>query len=220
MNKSIAQKTIWASLAPLLEEAGFLIVGDTGRRFSSPQIAVVGLQWFGAALAKRFGCTVNSFAVRLGCHFKCIPSSVPLQIVNGEPQPSEAHCHVRKTLFKAFKQPECASKEIWYVDTKGQCLDSVAAELRSAISREAFPWFQRFSDMREVLRTFREDGEDREKGFGFGRNPSPIRHLYRGFVALEVGDKEMAAKDLCKALGSSCFATLQTQIELAIGQTQ
>jgi len=48
-------KTIWASLAPLLEEAGFLIVGDTGRRFSSPQIAVVGLQWFGAALAKRFG---------------------------------------------------------------------------------------------------------------------------------------------------------------------
>lgn len=214
------QKKVWDDLAPFLQEAGFRITGSSARRFSPSEISVIAFQWFGNTLAKRVGCTPNSFAARLGCYFRCIPSSVSLEVVDGEPQPDEFHCHFRKTLFKTLKQPECDRKDIWYVDTEGRYLNDIIPELRRGLSEEAFPWFQRLSDPREAMKILCRDREDEGKGFGFGADPSPIRHLYRGFIALQAGDKGLAAVDLRKALAAGCFGKLKSDIELALEQTQ
>ncbi|MBZ5494438.1 MAG: DUF4304 domain-containing protein [Acidobacteriia bacterium] len=216
MNKNAVQKNIWAGLAPFLNEAGFRILGNTARRFFPLWIDVIGLQWFGGALAKRLECTPNSFSVRLGCYFRFIPSMASLEMMNGEPLPEEAHCHIRKTLFRAFVQPGCNRKDIWFVDTVGSHLEEITSQLQVGLSQEALPWFQRFSDLREVLRILREDSEDEAKAFGFGRIQSPVRNLLTGFVALQVGDKKLAATDLQKALEAGCFGTLAPKIESAI----
>ncbi len=216
MKTSAVQKDIWTSLGPFLQEGGFRIAGNTARRFLPSHIDVIGLQWFGAALAKRVGCTQNSFAVRLGCYFRFIPSLASLETVDGEPLPEEAHCQIRKTVFRTFQQPECERKDIWFVDTAGNCLGQVISNLQTALSREALPWFQRFSDMGEVLRTLREDSENEGQAYGFGKAHSPMRHLYTGFIALQLGDKKLAAIDLRKALEAHCFGALEPKIESAI----
>src|SRR5262249_41090423 len=151
MNKNAIQTKIWAYLAPLLGEAGFQVAGSSARRFSASQIDVMGLQWFSVAAAKRLGCPPNSFAVRLGCYFCFIPSNAEVEIIDGQPLPEEAQCHIRKTLLKNFKQPQCEKKDVW--DTGGSSLDETGSRLRSALSQDALPWFRRFSDLSEVLRT-------------------------------------------------------------------
>lgn len=220
MNKNAVQKALWADLIPFLQEAGFRMLGNTARRSSPLGIDVIGLQWFGGAMAKRLKCTSNSFAVRLGCYLSFIPSMASLEVVDGEPLPEEAHCHIRKTLFRTFPQPECDRKDVWFVDPAGNHLQEMASQLQKALSREALPWFQRFSDLREVLRTLREDSEDESQAFGFGKIHSPIRHLYAGFAALQAGEKQRAAADLQNALAARCFDRLQSKIEAAIELAQ
>ena len=52
--------------------------------------------------------------------------------------------------------------------------DAIHAALR-AIREDGLPWFDRFTDPREVLRTFREDEQDMEGTWGFGNPGSPAR---------------------------------------------
>jgi hypothetical protein len=216
MNKSVVQKDIWTKLGPFLQEAGFVVVGNTARRFLPSHIDVIGIQGFGATLAKRVGCTQNSFAVRLGCYFRFIPSLTLLETMDGELLPVEFHCQIRKTVFRTFKQTECDRKDIWFVDTAGNYLEAIISYLQMALSQEALPWFQRFSELGEALRTLREDSEDENRAFGFGKAHSPMRHLLAGFIALQLGDKKLAATDLRKALEGRCFGALEAKIESAI----
>lgn len=216
MNTSAVQKEIWSELGPILRENGFRLEGNTARRFLSTHIDVIGLQWFGPSLAKRVRCTQNSFSVRLGCYFRFIPSLALLKTTDGEPLPEEAHCQIRKTVFRSFKQPECDRKDIWYVDTTGNSLDEIISRLKNAFEQEALPWFQRFSSLKEALRTIREDAEDDAKAYGFGKANSPMRQLYAGFIALRLGDNKSATADLRKALEARCFGALEPKIEAAI----
>jgi hypothetical protein len=216
MKTSAVQRSIWASIGPLLHDAGFHISENTARRLSPSQIQVISLQWFGPSLAGRVGCTLNSFAVRLGCYFTCIPSSLSLD----ENNLLEAHCHIRKTLLRTFKQSECKRKDIWFVDTAGDYLQEVSSQLRAALGRGVFSWFHRFSDLHEVLRTLLRDSENESKAFGFGSPKSPVRHLFRGFIALEVGDKNLATRDLSAALRTGQFPGLQPKLERAIDLAQ
>jgi uncharacterized protein DUF4304 len=216
MNKNAVHKHIWSDLAPLLSKQGFTLAENTARHFSPSQIHVIGLQWFGPALAKRLGCTANSFAVRLGCYFRFIPSVTLPEGKDGQLLPEEAHCHIRKTVFRSFKQPECDNNQIWFVDTAGKDLPQISSQLQTALVQEAFPWFQRFSDLREAVRTLTDDVENEERAFGFGRPGSPVRHLYRGYIALELGDKKLATADLSSARDAGCFGRLQARIESTI----
>jgi hypothetical protein len=148
----------------------------------------------------------------LGCFLRVIPNS-RVRLKDGLPMPEEYDCHLRCTLYKKFPQPECTRTDVFYVDPDGRYLPQVVEAAREAIAKKGFAWFQRFSDMREVLRTLKEDNETNEGTWGFGANPSPARHLYRGYVALSLGDTKLAFTDLSRAASSSSYEQLRERIE-------
>ena len=80
------------------------------------------------------------------------------------------------------------------------------------------PWFNRFTDPNEVLRTLQEDFESDEGTFGFGANPSPARHFMTGYVAFSLGKTQLAAEHIQKALLSGCFKPLESKMRLMLEQ--
>jgi hypothetical protein len=102
---------------------------------------------------------------------------------------------------------------VFYVDPKGKYLPTVVEAVRQEIATEGLSWFQRFSDMQEVLRTLMEDDETNEGTWGFGAKPSPARNLYTGYVALSLGETQIATEHLKKAALSSSYSPFREQIE-------
>jgi hypothetical protein len=67
--------------------------------------------------------------------------------------------------------------------------------------------------MQEVLRTLMEDDETQEGTWGFGAKPSPARNLYTGYVALSLGETQIATEHLRKAAISPAYTCFREQIE-------
>jgi len=218
MDNKLVSRELWKVIRPLLKEAGWTsFTARTARRFSDKRVDVVNFQSFNSHLAGAIGSTTYSFSIRLGCFLRVIPD-LRVKVKSGLPMPEEYACHLRSTLHKKFRQPECARTDVYYVDPDGKYLPRVVEAAQEAITTEGFAWFQRFSDMREVLRTLLEDAETNEGTWGFGANPSPARHLYRGYVALSLGDAKLASTDLRAVLSSSSFEELREQIEIDLSR--
>jgi len=197
----------------MLKEAGWTsFTSRTARRFFDSRVEVINFQSLNSYSASVFGCTTYSFSIRLGCFLRGIPYPV-VKIKDGLLMPEEYSCHLRRTLLKKFSQPECERSEVFYVDSDGRYLATVTEAARDGIAKQAFEWFQRFSDMQEVLRTLLEDDETMDGTWGFGRITSPARHLCRGYVALSLGDTKLAVKDLTCVASSPCYAELRERIE-------
>jgi hypothetical protein len=213
MDSKIVSRELWNAVRPLLKNAGWnSFTSRTARRFFDSRVDVINFQSFNTYLASAIGSTTYSFSVRLGCFLKVIPSST-VKTKNGLPMPQEYECHLRCTLHKKFPQAECTRTDVFYVDPDGKYIPLVVEAVRAAITHEGFQWFQRFSDMREVLRTLLEDDEETQGTWGFGANPSPARHLFRGYVALAVGETDRAFKDLSRAASSSSYDQLRERIK-------
>ena len=75
------------------------------------------------------------------------------------------------------------------------------------VQREAIAWFEQLSSASNVLRSFLDESEMMNRRWGFGNNPSPVRHYFTGYMALSVNDWENAKLHLEKALESGCFSS-------------
>ncbi len=82
-----------------------------------------------------------------------------------------------------------------------------------AVARDAVPWFDRLADLNEALRVLLEEDELMGELWGFGRNPSPIRHYLVGYLALKLGRNGLARQHLSEALASGCFKQVAERIE-------
>jgi hypothetical protein len=213
MDSRVVSRELWKVVRPLLKEAGWSsFTTRTARRVSDSGVDVVNFHSFNSHLAFAIRSTTYSFSVRLGCFLRVVPNSM-LKFKNGVPMPEEYHCHLRCTLRNKLPQPEWLRTDVFYVDPAGKYLPQVLEAAREGIAKEGFEWFRRFSDMREVLRTLLEDGETHDGTWGFGANPSAARSLYRGYVALSLGDTELAFHDLSRAASSSSYEQLRGRIE-------
>ena len=213
MDSRIVSRELWKAVRPLLKESGWTsFTTRTARRFSDSHVDVINFQSFNSYLASVIGCTTYSFSIRLGCFLRAIPYP-RVKLKDDFPMPAEYQCHLRRTLYKAFPQPECSRTDVFYIDPDGNYLPTVTEAVRGLIATEGLNWFERFSNMQEVLRTLVQDNETAKGTWGFGRDPSPARHLYRGYVALSLGETERALKDLRSAASSSSFQHLREQIE-------
>jgi hypothetical protein len=218
MDSKVVSRELWKVVRPLLKEAGWdSFTSRTARRVSDSRVDVVNFQSFNSYLASAIGSTTYSFSIRLGCFLRVIPDSI-VKFKNGAPMPEEYHCHLRRTLHKKFPQPECARSDVFFVDPAGKYLPLAVEAARAGITSEGFDWFHRFSDMREVLRTLLEDDETDDGTWGFGANPSPARNLYRGYVALSLGNTELAFNDLSRAASSSSFEQLRERIKIDLSR--
>jgi hypothetical protein len=215
MDSRIVSGDLWKGVRPLLKAAGWTsFTSRTARRVYDERIDVINFQSFNTYLANKIGSTTFSFCVRLGCYFRFIPERVHIKVRDGLPMPEEYNCHLRYTIRKKLLQPECARTDVFYVDPDGMYLPLVVDAVRDGITTEGFEWFRRFSDMREVLRTLQEDSVSVHNGsWGFGANPSPIRYLIRGYVALSLGQTSLAFNDLTQAASSPALARMHAKIE-------
>ncbi len=217
MDSSDVNKHIKSVIRPLLQDAGFSqFTARTAWRYSDEKIDVVNFQSFNSYLANAVGCTTYSFCVRLGCSFDAIPRRARTKQKNGYPRPEEYECHFRLRLQKSIRQPNLKRTDVWYVDAAGKNLDIVVADAKKAILETGLGWFSRFDDMKEVLRTLLEDSESNENTFGFGADPSPIRHFMTGFTALTMGKMDLAIERIHIALNSGCFKEFESKMQAVL----
>ena len=218
MDSKVVGRELWKTVRPVLKDAGWISFSSrTARKFSNPRIDVVTFQSFNSYLASAIGSTTYSFSVRLGCFFTAIPHS-GIKVKDGLLIPEEYHCHLRYTIHKKFSQPECARADVFYVDPKGKYLPTVVEAVREAIATEGLSWFKRFSDMQEVLRTLMKDNETKEGTWGFGARSSPARNLYTGYVALSLGETQIAKEHLRQAALTPSYACVRERIEAELSR--
>ncbi len=220
MDSANVNKEIKSVIRPLLQDAGFSqFTLRTAWRYSGEKIDVVNFQSFNSYLANAVGCTTYSFCVRLGCSLDAIPQRAIVKRKNGYLRPEEYECHLRLALQKSINQRNLKRTDIWYVDPTGKNLEVVIADAKKAILEIGLPWFSRFGDMKEVLRTLLEDSENNAGTSGFGANPSPIRHFMTGFTALTKGKMGLARERIKQALDSGCFKEFEPKMRAALKGT-
>jgi hypothetical protein len=88
------------------------------------------------------------------------------------------------------------------------------------MTERAFPWFDRFANLEEVLRTLIEDEEQNGGTWGFGAKSAPMRSYLIGYVALELGKVELAAPALKRALEFEGFNRVKSQLRQAVQRCQ
>jgi hypothetical protein len=220
VDSGVVNREIKSVIRPLLQAAGFTqFTMRTGWRYSGEKIDVVNFQSFNSYLANSLGCTTYSFCVRLGCSFDAIPRrSQRLKRKDEFLRPEEYECHFRRPLQKTIKQPNLKRTGVWYVDPSGQNLKVVIEDAKKAILENGLPWFNRFTDLNEVLRTLHEDSESHEGTSGFGTKTSPIRHFMTGYVAKSLGKTQLAFEHIQKALLSGRFKELEPQMRTILEQ--
>jgi hypothetical protein len=208
---------IRSEVRPLLKELGFTrFTSRNAWRYHGSMIDVLNLQSFNAYNASVMGCTTYSFAVNLGCYFTDIPhqyEKARIKEERGQLLPAEFDCSFRGRLRRSFAQPECDSREIWFIDPAGRYLEKAVHDVRMALDRDGVPWFGRLADPNEALRVLLEDDERMGELWGFGRNPSPARHYLTGYFALNLGQNGLARQHLSEALASGCFKQVAERIE-------
>jgi hypothetical protein len=112
-------------------------------------------------------------------------------------QPEKGFGQLRLSIRSATPQRTVKAPKIWWAG------DADALEdVLDVINQKVLPFFHRFEDPEELLRTFLEDEDavGEEGVLDFGKKGSPKRLLYAGFAAIECRKWDLAISDLtaCK----------------------
>lgn len=208
---------------PLLRSNGFETFSQrTAWRHHSDRIDVLNFQSFSSYQTNVLECTTFSFAVNLGCFISTIPPHFEMsqrKHKNGLPIPHEYECHLRGRLWPTALQPSFRATDIWHLDETGENLEVSFEDVRLVIESDAIPWFQRFQSLTEVLRILCNEPEQVNHLWGFGANPSPIRHYFIGYVALSLNEHRCAIEHLEQALSSGCFSSVQSRLAEDVRRT-
>ena len=209
----------------MLRQHGFATsTARTFWRHGGEKIDVVTFQSFNSYLASGVGCTTYSFGLNLGCYLNFLPPNWGFPKERPEPfRPHDYSCHFRLTVPNPLDQPEMEKrrekvKDIWYIDPDGTYLEPVVETARAEIVRVALPWFERFEDPLEVLRTLLENQEPMDGTWGVGNLNSPVRSLFTGYAACRVGQKELAQTCLRAALDSGLYDHLSKDISRKLAE--
>lgn len=211
VNKAI-KKTIWS----FLKEQGFSnFTTRNAWRFNQDRVEVVNFQSFNSYLAESLGCTTYSFGVNLGIYFIDIPNEIPnnpIKEKDGCILPEEYRCHFRKNLYKSLNQKEFNRQDIWFIDSSGNNIDLAMNDVKEMLISDGFKWFEKYSNMDEVLKTLLNDVEEVNGTWGFGRKDSPSRNYISGYIAYFLKEYGLAFQLLEKARNSGCFKNLDESL--------
>jgi hypothetical protein len=200
MDSKAVDAALRRQLRPVLRAAGFSrLTARTAWRYAGTRIDVVTFPSFSSHLAESLGCTTYSFSLRLGCTFTEIPPRAEIPLKGDLPVPREYDCELRRTLFRSFEQAELPRRDIWYVDPAGAYVEQAAADAAAVLAGAGLPWFDRFADPGELLRTLLEDPSDMQATWGMGNFGSPVRAYLLGYTALLLGDRPLAREQLAWA---------------------
>jgi hypothetical protein len=216
MDSKVVNQGIRGRIWPRLRERGFgTFSSRSAWRHRSDRIEVVNFQSFNAYNAGVIGCTTFSFAVNLGCYLLAIPPRFEpsrIKATKGHLVPEEFACHFRGQLSPDVPQPKLLAKNIWFIDETGSNLALSLDDAWAALDGSGLPWFEQFASPAEVLRILRHEPEQQGHLWGFGNNPSPVRHYFIGYAALNLNDGILAKDHLQHALASGCFSSVEERL--------
>jgi hypothetical protein len=138
----------------------------------------------------------GSFGLSPGCLFPFLPRLGELR--DNACRPETAFGQVRLSVDRGISQRSVRIPNIWWAGDDPDTFERVAKDVLRVIKEKALPFFGRFEDPDELLRTFLED-DDAIGGEGvwdFGKVGSPSRLLYTGFAAMECGRWDLAISSL------------------------
>jgi len=168
---------------------------------------------------EKWGTLPGSFILALSCLFPFLPRAgyLPGQI---DYQPEDGYGQVRLAVERGIRQPSVKPPNIWWPGATTSEFKAVVEDVLRVINESGTPFFSRFEDTKELLRTFLEDDDaiDRVGIWDIGRNGSPTRLLYTGFAAIECGEWSLAISSLqtCREKISSFSESVREQVETEI----
>jgi hypothetical protein len=165
----------------------------TNRKFDILQFDVIP-----RARRLKWGVPAGSFRLEVSCLFPFLPREGYAPDDDRPLRPEEGYGQVRLWIRRGMSQRAVKAKNIWWVGEDRRVFEAVTQDVFSAIHDKALPFFSRFEDAEELLRTFLDDEMSMEDGgiWEFGNKGSPRRLLYTGFAALECGQWDLAISSL------------------------
>lgn len=217
MDSKIVNREIKRAVWPLLKKSGFnRFTQRVAWRHHQDGIDVLDFQSFNSYNAEIMGVATFSFCVNLGKYLLYVPPPWDAKVKDGIQLPREHECLFRGRLFPEVSAA-ASDKTIWSIDASGKnllwCIQDVINQIPMALK-----WFTRLDERSEVLSILQEEDEDMPRLWGFGRNPSPIRSYYAGYVALALGQKQLASNKLKEAVDSKCFTRLFSSVDGAVNR--
>ena len=115
----------------------------------------------------------KGLTLELGIWFRFVPRAYPVPEHEGRVRPGEGHCDLRGRV-------------------------EVRSDGLEAAGRESALWFARWRPLDAVLRLLRDEAQAGDV-FGWGASGSPRHRVLTGYLAREVGDRELARGQLALA---------------------
>ncbi len=169
--------------------------GTTLWRRSNLKFDILKFDVIPPARSERWRVSLGSFGLEPGCLFPFLPrvGHAPTDLL----RPEKGLGQLRLSIRSAISQRAIKVPRIWSASDRGTRQD-----VFDTITEKALPFFRRFEDPEELLRTFLEDDDavGHDGVWDFGKKGSPKRLLYTGFAAIECGKWDLAVSSLdsCK----------------------
>jgi hypothetical protein len=180
-----------------LETSGFVNrKGNTLWRRTNLKFDILKFDIIPRGRCQKWRVPLGSFGLDPSCLFPFLPRLGHLP-TDGL-QPDKGFGQVRLALRRGVAQSTVNAPNIWWAGDGADIFDMVLKDILHVIKEKTLPFFSRFEDVEEVLRTFLEgdDNIGREGLWDFGRKESPRRLLYIGFAAIECDKWDLAVSSL------------------------
>lgn len=133
----------------------------------------------------KWGVPLGSFSLDPSCLFPFLPrGGFSFGDIAG---PEKGFGQIRFSMRRNLRQPSVNAPNLWWPGDSPDIFEAVLKDLGDQVESIVVPFFHRFDDAQEVLRTFLEDEDNigRPGIWDFGKIGSPRRLLYIGFAAIK-----------------------------------
>jgi hypothetical protein len=181
-----------------LEPLGFIHPkGATLWRRTNLKLDILKFDIIPRARCEKWRVPLGSFALAPSCLFPFLPRLGHRPNERGL-QPEKGVGQVRLSIRREIPQPKVKAPNIWWAGDSAEIFEPVLKDVLGTINEKALPFFSRFEDAEELLRTFLEDEDmiGREGIWEFGKEGSIRRSLYTGFAAIECCKWDLAISSL------------------------
>jgi hypothetical protein len=137
--------------------------------------------------SEKWRVPLGSFGLEPGCLFPFLPRAG--HAVTDGLQPEKGFGQLRLSIRSATSKREVRAPRTWWAGDEG-----ALREVLNTIDEKVLPFFHRFEDPEELLRTLLEDEDSMgcDGVWEFGKMGAPTRLLYTGFAAIECGKWDLA----------------------------
>ena len=189
-------KIIYFSKAHL-ESVGFINCKGTAIwRRTDAKFDIIKFDFIPKARCVRWNVPIGSFGVAVSALFPFLPR------LGHSPRdglrPEKGFGQIRLSFNRRISQPLIKLPNIWGPSNDRRTFELVAADILGSLQEKALPFFDRFDDSDELLRTLIQDMNaiGQEGVWEFGKLGSPSRLLYTGFAAIRCRQWEFAVTNL------------------------